>query len=208
MLMLKEPLHHNSLGEGLHRIRVQRQLTQRFLAHHAGISVPTIRGLEQGHGRLSSLWQVLTTLEVTLDGRNLSVGGRHVGRRIVALRQRRGFSQRTLAALTSVTQPTIIALERHATGRLATLDRVLSSLGAGAYLRPRLDRRPFFTHAGNSSVHHGWETPPALLERLYGVFGIFDLDPCADDGRRVKALVHFTPQDDGLSLPSRLLHDE
>jgi phage N-6-adenine-methyltransferase len=77
-------------------------------------------------------------------------------------------------------------------------------LGAGLYLAPAGRRRAFYSHAGNSSVHHGWATPPALFERLYAVFGRFDLDPCSptDDPRRapVRALMHFTADDDGLSL--------
>ena len=62
----------------------------------------------------------------------------------------------------------------------------------------------FFSHAGNSSGQHDWQTPPELLERLYTVFR-FDLDPCSPtaDKRRapVKAKVHYTAADDGLSLP-------
>src|SRR3954466_16374207 len=47
-----------------------------------------------------------------------------------------------------------------------------------------------------------WETPPELLESLHGVFGRFDLDPCAArrSRGRVRARVHLTPEDDGLSV--------
>jgi hypothetical protein len=63
--------------------------------------------------------------------------------------------------------------------------------------------KAFFTHAGNSSTHHAWETPAALLEALHGVFGRFDLDPCAARKTRVavRARTHYTVEDDGLSLP-------
>ena len=75
-------------------------------------------------------------------------------------------------------------------------------LGAGAYLAPRGQARAFFTHAGNSSTDQAWETPAALLEALHGVFGRFDLDPCAPrkSRTRVRARTHYTDEDDGLSL--------
>ena len=68
-------------------------------------------------------------------------------------------------------------------GRLSTLERVLVVLGAGAYLAPRGQAQAFYTHAGNSSTNHAWETPAALLEALHAVFGRFDLDPCARGSR-------------------------
>jgi hypothetical protein len=51
-------------------------------------------------------------------------------------------------------------------------------LGAGAYLAPRGSTKAFYFHAGNSSTSEQWETPHDLLEQLYSVFGIFDLDSC------------------------------
>ena len=63
------------------------------------------------------------------------------------------------AAMAEVTQPTIIALERRGQGRLATLERTLTVLGAGAYLAPQGGAKAFYTHAGNSSTNQAWETP-------------------------------------------------
>jgi len=84
------------------------------------------------------------------------------------------------------------------------LDSVLSALGAGAYLTPPDTPRPFYTHAGISSTHHGWSTPQTLLESLYSVYGTFDLDPCSPTRNRrtasVRARIHYSPEDDGLSL--------
>ena len=47
-----------------------------------------------------------------------------------------------------------------------------------------------------------WNTPHSLLEKLYEVFA-FDLDPCSDskDTPNVKAMFHYTEEDDGLSRP-------
>src|SRR5215813_4490178 len=50
-----------------------------------------------------------------------------------------------------------------------------------------------------------WTTPQELLEPLYSVFGAFDLDPFSPTSNQlippVKAKVHYTETDDGLSLP-------
>src|SRR5262249_47691587 len=123
---------------------------------------------------------------------------------IVTLRKRKGMSQRALASIIEITQPTLIALERHCTGRLHTLDRVLVVLGAGAYLAPTGNAKAFYVHAGNSSTSANWVTPKELLEPLYSVFGAFDLDPCSptSNGRTtfVKAGAYFTETDDGLFL--------
>src|SRR5206468_3029517 len=84
-------------------------------------------------------------------------------------------------------------------------DRVLALLGAGPVLMSKSESPKFYNHAGNSSGSSLWSTPQALLQILYTVFGVFDLDPCSptSDKRRapVRARLHFTPTDDGLNLP-------
>jgi transcriptional regulator with XRE-family HTH domain len=166
--------------------------------------VPTLRLLERGQGNLTSFWAVLSTLNLDVVGRNLPPG-QHIGEQIITLRKRKGMRQRELTKLVGVSPPTLIELERHATGRLPTLDRVLVALGAGAYLAPIGSTPAFYVHAGNSSTSENWDTPKELLEPLYSVFGGFDLDPCSptSDGRMtfVKASAYFTEADDGLSLP-------
>src|SRR5262249_4421782 len=128
--MLKLLLHHTSLGSHLKRERKDRQLTQSNLAQKAQVAIPTIRSLENGQGTLSSFWQVLDVLNLDIVGRNLPPG-QHIGERIITLRKRRGVSQRELIKLVAISQPTLIELEHHAAGRLPTLDRVLTVLGAG-----------------------------------------------------------------------------
>ena len=194
----------NRLGKELKQARKSKGWTQAYLASSARLSVPTVRYLERGLGSLSSFFRVLEALGLEPAGRNLS-GGQSLGQRLANMRKRRNLSQRGLAALVGVTAPTIVALERANRGRLATLDRVLTQLGAGAYLAYQDEKKTFFTHAGNSSVYHGWDTPEDLLRRLYNVFGTFDLDPCSRTGDRrrapVRAKMHFTADDDGLALP-------
>jgi phage N-6-adenine-methyltransferase len=194
----------NTLGNALRTIRKVRGMTQGEAAARAGVSVPTLRLLERGRGNVRSWNAVLKALGVELVGRNLP-SGEGMGARVALLRKRRGLGQRGLAAMVGCTQAAIGALERQGGGRVRILDRVLLVLGGGAYLAPCGSSRAFYAHAGNSSAHHGWQTPRVLLARLYGVFGAFDLDPCSPVASRsrapVKARVRYTVQDDGLVLP-------
>ncbi len=202
--MLKLSCHHASLGVHLQRERKERKLTQSDLAQQAQVSLPTLRLLEHGQGNLTSLWAVLHTLRLDITGRNLPPG-QHIGARILTLRQRKGISQRALSQLVGVSHPTLLALERHGTGRVHTLERVLVALGAGASLAPRGQTPALYVHAEHASHHQGWDTPKEVLEPLYSVFGGFDLDPCSptSHGRTapVRATAHYTETDDGLSLP-------
>jgi phage N-6-adenine-methyltransferase len=50
-----------------------------------------------------------------------------------------------------------------------------------------------------SSDSPEWYTPPHIIAAVVAALGAIDLDPCADPGRTVPALAHFTEEDDGLS---------
>ena len=201
--MFKVPFY-TSLGIHLKRARQDQKLTQSDVARQAMLSIPTLRLLEHGQGNLTSFWAVLSTFNLDVVGRNLPPG-QHIGERIITLRKRKGMRQRELIKLVGVSPPTLVDLERHATGRLPTLDRVLTVLGADAYLAPQGSVKAFYVHAGNSATSETWTTPKEFLEPLYTIFGTFDLDPCSptSDGRTtfVKARAYFTEADDGLSLP-------
>jgi transcriptional regulator with XRE-family HTH domain len=121
--MLKLLPHFTSLGVHLKRTRKDRRLTQSDLAQQAHITIPTIRLLENGQGTLTSFWSVLEALHVEIAGRNLPAG-ESIGVQIPTLRKRKGMSQRALASIIETTQPTLIALERHCTGRLYTLESI------------------------------------------------------------------------------------
>src|SRR5215471_14428848 len=128
--MLKVSLPNSSLGVHVQRARQERKITQRALARSAQVAMTTLRLLERGQGNLTSFWQVLDVLHLAVVGRNLPPG-ESIGAQIITLRKRKGISQRDLIKLVGVSQPTLIELERHCTGRLPTLDRVLTVLGAG-----------------------------------------------------------------------------
>jgi phage N-6-adenine-methyltransferase len=189
------------LGSDLRKHRKRQKITQAALATAAGLSVPTVRLLEQTRGTLASWDAALGALKLELTGRNLPAG-KTLGSRIAALRRSRGFSQRELAYQAEVTQPTILALERQGRGRLETLNRVLIRLGSGATLAEAGERKAFYSNVGNASTNAAWETPTDFLDRLYPIFGRFDLDPCSPRRTRppVKARSHYTAEDDGLSL--------
>lgn len=198
---MRKLLAGSALGSDLRNHRKTRGLTQGQLAAEVGLGERTIRSMEQGHGNLDSFRAVLAQLDLELTGRNLPAGA-SLGERLATLRRHRGLSQRGLFELIDVTQPTLVALERRGRGRLPTLERMLVVLGAGAYLAPRGQAPAFYTHSGNASTNQAWETPAALLAILHDVFGRFDLDPCAPrrSRTRVKARVHLTQEDDGLSV--------
>ena len=176
------------------------------LSAKTGLSIPALRLLERGRGNLTSLIKAVETLGLVLEGGSLPAGD-SIGKRVAALRKRQGFGQREFAEMVSITQPTLVSLERHNRGRVDTLERILVTLEAGARLVSENSQTSFFAKAGNSSAHHGWETPQWLLETLYTVFGMFDLDPCSATRNRRKASVrarkHYTVNDNGLDLPWR-----
>jgi transcriptional regulator with XRE-family HTH domain len=160
--MFKFPFHHTSLGVQLKRERKDRKLSQSDLARQAMLSIPTLRLLEHGQGNLTSFWAVLSTLNLDVVGRNLPPG-QHIGERIITLRKRKGMRQRELVKLVGVSPPTLVDLERYAAGRLPTLDRVLTVLGAGAYLASPGSPQAFFTYAGNSSTSERLSGNKALI---------------------------------------------
>ncbi len=188
----------------LRTCRKGQKLSQAELALKSKLSRPTIRLLESGRGNIRTLGVVLNVLRVELRGKNLP-GAETLGRQLALIRRRSRISQRELASLIGTTQPSIVNLERRVTGRVQTLDRALAVLGAGSILVPKGETPAFYSHAGNSSAHHGWHSPKWLMQILYGVFGTFDLDPCSPTRNRrqapVRARVHFTQEDNGLAVP-------
>jgi len=172
------------------------------VAEMARISIPTVRLLEQSRGTMHSWEKVLTALQCELRGRNLPSGAT-IGEQIAELRKRRKISQRGLARLCGLSQPTVWKLERHSLASMASVSIVLTVLGAGPVLIKKGESPAFFTHAATSSAYHGWETPRELMATLQNVFGRFHLDPCAPSNNKSVSGAHicYSVADDGLSLP-------
>ena len=118
--MTKKPFQ-NSLGVEFRKLRKRTRLTQATVATTAGISLPAIRKLERGLGNLATWTKALNALGWTLRGRNLPAGD-SIGQQVAILRKRQKLSQRSLAAMAGITQPTVIALEVRNSGRLSFLN--------------------------------------------------------------------------------------
>lgn len=196
---------YSGLGTALRAARKQAGLTQADLAEAAGCAARTIGPVESGEGRADTLVALAAVLGLEIGGRSLP-SGPHLGARLALLRSRHGISLRELADSAQVSPPTIAALEKGGLGHLAALERIAAVLGAGLCLLPVGEAMAFFASAGNSTAHHGWTTPPDVLEKLYGVVGgAFSLDPCSPTANRrtapVRAKVRFTAEQDGLALP-------
>jgi len=185
--MRKLPWPSTSLGMHLQQARNACQCTQRTLAQQAHVSPPTLRLLEHGQGNLTSFWAVLHTLNLDIVGRNLPPGP-HIGERILTWRQRKGMSQRELSQFVGVSPPTLLALERHGTGRVPTLERVLVALGAGASLVASTLIRAHRPADGLPLCEHKSTIRRTMMDyRFPGLvvcFAIRPMDGVSHDGRR------------------------
>ena len=199
----KQPLHAR-LGMQLRRARLEAKLTQRRLADAAGCSLPTVRQAEAGLGGSALFLLLASSLGHELIGRTTS-SSVHPGVGLAKLRHRRGLSRRALAEVAGVSVPTVAAVERGANVHMVSLARISVVLAAGLYLRSTTGPASlFWSGAATSSAQQCWTTPPALLAKLYAVFGgPFTLDPCSPtlDKKQapVRARVHLTEADDGLA---------
>lgn len=142
--MMERKLDHH-LGAQVHLVRVDAEITQADLAKFAGVSIPTVRECERSRGTIRSFLKIANTLGCMV----------HVGARdgpeitstiLAAHRKSIGVSQRDAAALTGLSQPTIIALETRLAGRLESLVRLTQVLGISLHVE--LKERPRRTRNG------------------------------------------------------------
>lgn len=78
-----------ALGARLSLARKRRRMTQRTLASRAGVSVPTLRKLEQGHAgvSLATVLRVLQVLGLAMDIDRLAADD-ELGRRLQDIQQK------------------------------------------------------------------------------------------------------------------------
>jgi transcriptional regulator with XRE-family HTH domain len=192
--------HLSRIGNAVREARRAAGMTQLSLAISAEIGLAAMRGVESGIGRITSLNAVLNALALEIRGRNLAAGS--LGHALALARKRRKLSRRQLARALNVSRNTLASVEAGG-GSMAELESYAAAVGAGLYLAKIGEAKPFFVNAGNSSSHHGWETPAELSVSLSEAVGGFDLDPCAGSNNsrlaRVKARVLLTVNDDGLN---------
>jgi transcriptional regulator with XRE-family HTH domain len=192
--------HISRIGSAVREARRAAGMTQLSLAISAEIGLAAMRGVENGIGRNTSLNAILNALQLEIRGRNVIAGP--LGHALVLARKRRKLSRRRLARALNVSRNTLAAIEAGG-GSMGELELYAAAVGAGLYLATIGEAKPFFVNAGNSSSHHGWETPAELGVSLSEAVGGFDLDPCAGSTNsrlaRVKARVLLTVNDDGLN---------
>lgn len=165
----------------------------------AGVSVGTVKAIEQGNGTLRTLSPILTALGQKLIirhglGEDLIAG-------LIALRKGHGMSARGIAKLLGLSRSTIAHLENGGDSRISTVADYAAAVGAGLAIVPAGHTPTFFASTGNASVFHGWHTPPALFAAIENVVGGFDLDPCAPENGAgpVRATIKFSATEDGLT---------
>ena len=187
------------LKKALRDARKEARATQSDIAERAGLSVPTVRLLEQGRGTLQSLDAYLASLGLEIYGDHLPRTGDR-GRRIAALRTAQRISQRALAKQIGVSPTPILTIETRWRGRVETLDAILIALDSGAYLAP-------INSGGYPAVSNDpvWRSVASVIDPLQSALGRFDLSPCPAEisGRvlPVEARQQFAEEDDPLNLP-------
>lgn len=144
------------------------KLPQARLAHAAGISVPTLRGLERGSGSVRSLVRVMDVLGLRWGwveaGDNPAVN-------LAARRRARMMTQAQLARRVGCSRATIVSLERHLAGNVSVLLAVLHELGVRPALMPSGRRmKGALVPYKNSPSSDVVLTPPELAARIIGHF--------------------------------------
>jgi len=183
----------------LKSFRKLQGLSQSKLAQKVGIGLSTLQNLENGKGEFYNFLKVISMLGLELRGRNLRLKNTTIFEAIVILRKRQKWSRRALANTLNIHPDTLAKIEQGKNCQLGIFLSVVKNVGAGLYLEYIEVPHKFYNHAGNSSLVQDWTTPPELLEKLYSIYGVFDLDPCSPKKTVVKAKRHLTILDDGLT---------
>ena len=163
----------------------------------AGISRATVKRLRDGKGQLGSLHKALEATCLELAG---LPPGRTWGARVAALRKRRGLSQNEVALRAGIGRDAVIRLETRSFGRVDVLRAILRALGTQLTFKEKV-AGTFYRGPALSSERSDWRTPQWLLDRLYGIFGEFDLDAAAATPPNVRARMHYGAAEDGLFRP-------
>lgn len=187
------------IGKSVRHQRRAAKVSQEALGRMAGVSVGTIKAIEQGKGTLRTWLPVLAAIDLKLIARHGP--GADLIAALITLRKRHGLSARGIAAQLGVSRSTITQMETGGDSRIATVAEYAAAVGAGLAVVHTNHTPTFYASTGNASVFHGWHTPPDLFALVESIVGRFDLDPCAPDdgGGSVRARVKFTAAEDGLS---------
>ena len=116
-----------SISDRIAELRSHLGITRSEVAKRTGCSVPTIRSVESGTGSIASMLSVIDALGGSLIWEHRKPE-EPLGTSLATARRRCGMSQRTMAAMIGVTQPTVVAMERRTHGRMQTLKRYLDAV--------------------------------------------------------------------------------
>ncbi len=124
----------SKLGRALRGYRKQKRKSQAVVAARARVSVNTLRNLERGKGRASSLARVLRALglEMKLDGSRTQ----HPLQKLEDVRLSRDYSQRFVAEKLRVSRNTLGRIERGAGVHLGSIEAYAEAIDAPLYLAP------------------------------------------------------------------------
>lgn len=118
---------HQNLGRDLASKRQQSGLRLEDVAATSGLSVPTVRLVENNGGTINSLIKLATALNQRLTWAGLAPTHLH-GKSLADRRKRMGISQRNMAERIDVSQRTIIGIENHFRGRVESIERYLDAI--------------------------------------------------------------------------------
>jgi transcriptional regulator with XRE-family HTH domain len=168
-------------------LRSNLGITRSEVARRSGCSGPTVRSVESGGGSIASMLSITGALGALLTWPDRNPV-EPLGASLAVARRRAGMSQRTMAAMIGVTQPTIVAMERRTDGRMQTLERYLDALAVPALVltgnqssEPKGRR---LVPARNSPLADIVYTPRSLTKAVidhHPLTGVV-LDPCRGDG--------------------------
>ena len=169
------------------QIRALRRLRGHSLTEvskRAGISIPTVRSVESGTASMRSMFSVLSLLEAEIDWPQKPKLA--LGAALAQARRSQCISQRAMASMVEVTQPTIIALEIRNTGRIVTLERFADALRLQITVRPIQEPiiKKTLVPKKNEPIADLIYTPVVLAAKILEALPLSGevLDPCRGDG--------------------------
>ncbi|WP_419797715.1 MAG: DNA N-6-adenine-methyltransferase [Terasakiella sp.] len=171
------------------------------VAGRVGLSRQTVAKIVQSNGRVGTIKNLLPIIEV-LDMRlklgREAVKAEEVGLKLKQSRLNIGITQSQLADKINVSLPTIRNLEQ-SKGQCDHLFNAYTAMDIKLNIVPRRKLKPVEQKA---SADDEWYSPHWLLDKVYDLIGIPDLDPCSNSAdpelANVKAKQYYIKEDNGL----------
>lgn len=185
--LVQEALHSN-LGQNLADIRQMLGVSQAAVAGLAGVSIPSLRMVERGRGRISTYLAVTLALDCSLHWRGFK-SSVSLGVNLKMRRRQLGLSQRAVASLLGISRQTLVSMEIRDRGRVETLDallrllRIQPKLGTNNQEAPGTNKRRLIPGANDGAADKVY-TPRDLARLIIGHFPLQGtvLDPCRGTG--------------------------